>query len=61
VTPHDWLWLVSIAIGAWNAWQSKSIELAVLSLKLDLSDRIGRTEGDVRELRASIAKVGRRE
>jgi hypothetical protein len=52
VTAQNWLWLATIAFGAWNAWQNKSIQNAVLALKLDLVDRIGKCEGDIKALQA---------
>jgi hypothetical protein len=52
--PHDWLWIASIAVGVYNAWQNKSIENAILALKLELSERIAVAEGDLKELRAMV-------
>lgn len=63
--PHDWLWLLPVAASAYNAWQNKSIQNAILSLKIELSgeqvasnkelsERIGRNEADIRELRVLI-------
>lgn len=53
MTPHDWLWVASLAFGAWNAYQNMSIQNAILSLKVELSDRIAKTEGDVKALQAA--------
>ncbi|MGH9345063.1 MAG: hypothetical protein ACRD19_15045 [Terriglobia bacterium] len=52
---HDFLWLAVLAIGAINAWLTKSIKTEILLLKLDLIERIAKTEGDVKALRAGVA------
>ena len=52
MTPHDLLLLLSLGFGALNAWQSKSIQNAILALKAELIDRIGKSEGDIKALEA---------
>jgi hypothetical protein len=63
--PHDWLWLLPVAASAYNAWQNKSIQTAILTLNLALSnqigatrealtDRIAKAEADIKELRAIV-------
>lgn len=52
LTAHDFLWLIPAALGFVNAYQNKTINEAILSLKLELLDRIARAEGDIKELRA---------
>lgn len=47
---RDYLWLGSLVFGAINAWQAKNIVEAILTLKLELVERIARTEGDVKAL-----------
>lgn len=49
---HDLLWLAALAFGAYNAWLSKTTKNEVLTLKLDLVERIAKTEGDVKALKA---------
>ena len=50
--PHDWLWLLSIAVGGFVAWQNLTIRAAILDLKIELIERIAKTEGDVKVLSA---------
>jgi hypothetical protein len=52
MNPHDWLWIASLGVTVFNAWQNKSIQNAILTLKLDLVDRIAKCEGDIKALQA---------
>jgi hypothetical protein len=47
--------LVNLFFGALNAWQNKSIEGSILKLKLDLSNRIATSEGDIKALQMAAA------
>jgi hypothetical protein len=50
----NWLTLgvtiVTLFVAGITAWQNQSIHSAILQLKLDLIERISRTEGDVKVL-----------
>jgi hypothetical protein len=45
-----WFSAAAFLMGALNAWQNKNISAAILGLKLELSERIWKTEGDVKAL-----------
>jgi len=52
MTPQTGLLLASLVIAALNAWLTKNIREAILQLKLDLVERIAKTEADVKVLQA---------
>ena len=53
---HDWIIVASVAVGAFNSWQNKSIELAIEKLRSALVERIARAEGQLDTLKASSGK-----
>lgn len=46
---------LNLGFGALNAWQNKKIESSILQLKLELSDRIGSSEGDIKALQQAVS------
>jgi hypothetical protein len=50
--------LLTFILTGWNAWQQQNTRAAILSLKVELVDRIGVIEGDVKVLEERTA--GRR-
>ena len=59
MSGHDWIWLGALALSAFNAWQNERIKGAILQLKNELSDRIGKTESDVAVLKATGNRIYR--
>lgn len=53
MNPHDLLWLAALGMGAWNAWLTRGTRNEILTLKLDLVERIAKVEGDVKALKAT--------
>lgn len=49
---QGWVLLGSLAVSAFNAWQNKSIELAIEKLRSALVERIAKAEGQIEGLRA---------
>lgn len=52
MSGRDWIWVASLVVTVFNAWQNKSIQNAILALKLDMVERIAKCEGDIRALQA---------
>jgi hypothetical protein len=52
MSPQVWLTVVTLIVGALNAWQSANIRNAILGLNLQLSERIARAEGDIKAMQA---------
>jgi len=50
----DWLWVASLGVGAFIAYQNVNISLAIERLRTELSNRIGKVEGDVKVLKATM-------
>jgi len=52
VQPRDWLWLASLALGAFVAWQNQAIQLGIERLRSELLERIAKAKRDVKALQA---------
>jgi hypothetical protein len=57
LSPQEWLSAGALAFGALNAWQNSNIKNAILALKLELTERMGKNEGDVKAITARCGAV----